>query len=59
MKWAVIALCIGLSGGTPGSLCRGARNQAPSGCSIGLDSLVTVDCYRPQRSADVARAPNS
>jgi hypothetical protein len=58
----------GLSGGTSGSLRRETYNQALSGFNTGLSSVhrtvwqrsdPTVDCYRPQRSADVARAPDS
>jgi hypothetical protein len=38
---------------------RGTRSKAPSDCNTKLSSVhrtvwVTVDCYRPQRSADVA-----
>jgi hypothetical protein len=39
-QWTVTGLVYtGLSGGTPGSLRRGARNQAPSGCSTGLSGV--------------------
>jgi hypothetical protein len=61
-------VCTGLSGGTQGSLYRGARRQAPLGCRTGLSGVPqivwqwsdpTIDCCRPQRSADVVRAPDS
>jgi hypothetical protein len=47
----------------PDSLSREARNQGLSGLSTGLFGahqtvLPTVNCYRPQRSAHVARAPD-
>jgi hypothetical protein len=47
----------------PDSLRKGARRQAPLGCSTGLSGVhrtigqrsnPTVDCCRPQRSADMA-----
>jgi hypothetical protein len=57
-----------LSGGTPGSLRRGAHRQAPLGCSTRLSDVhwivwqrsdPMVDYCRPQQSTDVARAPDS
>jgi hypothetical protein len=39
-QWTVPCLvCTELSGGTPDSLCRGAHNQAPSGCSTRLSGV--------------------
>jgi hypothetical protein len=70
MKWAVIKRSGGaldseqwMYGGTSDSLRREARNYALSGCNTGLSGVhrivwVTVDSYRPQRSAAVARAPD-
>jgi hypothetical protein len=52
-----------LSGGTTGQSAQRGRRQAPSGYStglfgvyrtVGLQSGPTVNCYRPQRAADVA-----
>jgi hypothetical protein len=62
-------VCTGLSGGTTGQSAQRGRRQALSGCSTGLSGVhrtvrcatgrrqrsdPTVDCYRRQRSADVA-----
>jgi hypothetical protein len=62
-------VCTGLSGGTTEQSAQRGRRQAFSGCSTGLSGVhqtvrcatgrrqrsdPTVDCYRRQRSADVA-----
>jgi hypothetical protein len=63
-------VCTGLSGGTTGQSAQRGHRQAFSGCSTGLSGVhrtvrcatgrrqrsdPMVDCYRRQRSADVAR----